>query len=77
MYGQRRRRSNNAFLKKGTENGAKIDQIVYVGERKVPLRLIVEKVPEEVKDQRSAKYKSVRKKEPTEKITKSNKVKVT
>lgn len=58
--------NTNEFLKKGTENGNTIDQIVYIGERRVSLRLIAEKVPEEVKNQRAKKYKSARKKEPTE-----------
>lgn len=43
-----------------------VDQIMYVSNKKIPLRLIAEKVPEEVKAQRAKRYKSERKKEPTE-----------
>lgn len=56
----------NEFLRKSTENGNTVDQIMYVSNKKIPLRLIAEKVPEEVKAQRAKRYKSERKKEPTE-----------
>jgi hypothetical protein len=56
----------NDFLKEKTKNGETIDQWVYVGEQKVYVRLIAEAVPEDVKQQRAKRYKSERKKEPTE-----------
>jgi Transposase DDE domain len=50
----------NTFL------GNVIDQNMYIGESKVLVRFIAVKVPEEVAKQRIQRYKSVRKKEPTQ-----------
>ena len=54
------------FLKKHTENGKTIDQLMYIGEVKVPVRVIAVEVPKKVKLQRAQKYKELRKREPTE-----------
>lgn len=53
------------FLKKQTQNGNNVDSQVYLGEQKIPTRLIAVKVPDEVKKKRIEKFKKIRKKEPT------------
>lgn len=53
------------FLGKETSNGNIIDRDVYVGEMKVPVRLIAIQVPEEVKQKRIKRFKKVRKRDAT------------